>query len=765
MNAAPVVRGNTLAHQLWLPWRLIALNPMITALVFLVVNALFISIGAVVRWIANLITGPGLLLLILLSVVYGLRRVALILSYPGQLELVVRDGEANYARLTRRRLTMFIEATHELVAAVTETGHMANQRMQFLQAWQSFTFSMESVVMPLLQALQDVEREHHLGPNGAVILAVLREFAAFEMKSFSPACTDLKNCCFKEFEAKRQQLFGSGNELIPALHSKLGRVREILDYIDSPAGEARDVQWVVSQLFQSRAKKVEMVTNLDLMRADLAARFHGEQVWINGHANHQVDAMFIPAKTGFSTDKPVMLLCNPNGCLYEFHHLQMDWIRFYTHLNCHVMLFNYRGYGRTKGEPSANLHNLDALAIVNYLRDQRGLKQIGVHGESIGGIVATYLANHCKDISVLVADRTFASLPALAQRLVGGWAGRAVSLLTGWNTDNVTNYLGASCPKLLCSDPCDEIIMDGASLKSGVALRVELGDENCDLPQMDAAQGGPGVATRVPGKGKPRRYSESEIHPQLGAPLTEELVQRFSEAILSIGRRALRYTEQRDRGVHDDEMHISVTVEDDEQQSMLSGDAVGFPQELLAIVWMQLACLDGYCGQCLLQAAENGGHEKIRAWTASLLLWGGIVAAEKRGQRTLTPFERQGIRITPLTILQVQRTLRLQVDRHPAAKFDYDIGFLVSMVDYLVDALQQRWLVLDGTKAAGTEDTSVTRSTSSNAKIGELLALHCGHNHNFLESEREELVVFLHRAGFIKGSESPKSAQRSAVRT
>lgn len=444
-------------------------------------------------------------------------------------------------------------------------------------------------------------------------------------------------------------------------------------------------------------------------------------------------------------------------------------------------------------------------------------------------MVATYLASHSKDIDVLIADRTFANLPALAQRLVASWAGKAVNLLTRWETDNVSNYMRATCPKLLCSDPCDEIIHDGASLKSGVALRVELDELAFDIPSL-AAAGKNGRETKslcgdlqlllepwLPlslvtsalwtGSHHVRRISEADSRPQLGGPLTEEMARRFSEAILSIAKRAMLYTTKRDSGsqkknkMKSDNIdaarviteseeadtvasssHVSISVhsghqsqhdEDDddegvsgvdsERQSILSGEAVNFPEELLAVVWMQVACMDGYCGQTLLQAAESGGHDMIRAWVASLLVWGGRVTPSRRNLYSLDPFERQGIAIIPVTIAQVHSMLQDLAEHHPATKFDFDIGFLVFMVEFLFDSLERRWRVQDGARKQALADGEPVGKqqqqhprfeppriiSSDDPQLGYLLPLHCGHNKNFHEREKQALVAFLQHVGFL----------------
>ena len=51
----------------------------------------------------------------------------------------------------------------------------------------------------------------------------------------------------------------------------------------------------------------------------------------------------------------------------------------------------------------------DGEAVVGFLRETLGVEKIGVHGESLGGCIATYLAWKC-DLDFLFADRTFSSL-------------------------------------------------------------------------------------------------------------------------------------------------------------------------------------------------------------------------------------------------------------------------------------------------------------------------------------------------------------------
>lgn len=76
--------------------------------------------------------------------------------------------------------------------------------------------------------------------------------------------------------------------------------------------------------------------------------------------------MFIPA-SGFATfGNPTMLYCNPNACFFEFTVYQNEWLDYYVNNGINVILWNYWGYGKTKG--SVNPYKIwrDGVAVVKY---------------------------------------------------------------------------------------------------------------------------------------------------------------------------------------------------------------------------------------------------------------------------------------------------------------------------------------------------------------------------------------------------------------
>jgi hypothetical protein len=90
-------------------------------------------------------------------------------------------------------------------------------------------------------------------------------------------------------------------------------------------------------------------------------------------------------------------------------------------LNCHVFLFDYRGYGDNDGTPTEAALHADARACWNALTQNRQIPadRIVIYGESLGGGVAVRLASDlCRERTPpagLVLCGTFSSLVDAAQ--------------------------------------------------------------------------------------------------------------------------------------------------------------------------------------------------------------------------------------------------------------------------------------------------------------------------------------------------------------
>ena len=81
-------------------------------------------------------------------------------------------------------------------------------------------------------------------------------------------------------------------------------------------------------------------------------------------------------------------------------------------------------------KPSSESLKLDAAIVARHIVNVIGVDELIIHGESIGGmaaagaakaLTATSSSQHPNVSTILVCDRTFCNLEAVAQRLVGRW--------------------------------------------------------------------------------------------------------------------------------------------------------------------------------------------------------------------------------------------------------------------------------------------------------------------------------------------------------
>lgn len=79
--------------------------------------------------------------------------------------------------------------------------------------------------------------------------------------------------------------------------------------------------------------------------------------------------------------------------------------------NADLLVFNYRGYGRNKGNPSIEGIKTDALAAYEYLVNERKIQpeNIIIHGHSMGSFLATYAASK-REIAALVLESPITDL-------------------------------------------------------------------------------------------------------------------------------------------------------------------------------------------------------------------------------------------------------------------------------------------------------------------------------------------------------------------
>ncbi|MFH2100080.1 MAG: alpha/beta hydrolase, partial [Pseudomonadota bacterium] len=124
-------------------------------------------------------------------------------------------------------------------------------------------------------------------------------------------------------------------------------------------------------------------------------------------------------------------------------------------LGLSVFLFDYRGFGRSRGRPSEQGTYRDARGAWDLLTEKRGVApdRILVLGRSLGGAVAAHLATEVRPAG-LILDSAFTSIPALAQERYS-WVPE--NLLSSYRYDTLGSLSQVSCPVLVLHSPTDEV--------------------------------------------------------------------------------------------------------------------------------------------------------------------------------------------------------------------------------------------------------------------------------------------------------------------
>ncbi|XP_010878703.2 protein ABHD13 [Esox lucius] len=119
-----------------------------------------------------------------------------------------------------------------------------------------------------------------------------------------------------------------------------------------------------------------------------------------------------------STAPPTILYFHGNAG--NIGHRVPNALLMLVNLKANVVLVDYRGYGKSEGEPSEDGLYLDAQATLDYVMTRPDLDKTKVllFGRSLGGAVAVRLASanpHC--VAAIVVENTFLSIPHMAATL------------------------------------------------------------------------------------------------------------------------------------------------------------------------------------------------------------------------------------------------------------------------------------------------------------------------------------------------------------
>jgi len=148
-----------------------------------------------------------------------------------------------------------------------------------------------------------------------------------------------------------------------------------------------------------------------------------------------------------------------------FRLIPTDFIR---NLPASLIIFDYRGYGRSDGTPGENEIYEDARAAYDWLINGRGIKpeDIVIFGRSLGGAVAIELANRVA-CGGLIVESSFTSAKDMGKRI---YPFVPVSCLLKYRFDSIEKIDKINCPVLIAHSP-DEDTMSESILMILIILK------------------------------------------------------------------------------------------------------------------------------------------------------------------------------------------------------------------------------------------------------------------------------------------------------
>jgi len=174
-----------------------------------------------------------------------------------------------------------------------------------------------------------------------------------------------------------------------------------------------------------------------------------EDVYFRTDDGLSLNGWFVKA----DTNKGVVLFCHGNAGNIS-HRLESIFV--FKEMGFDVFIFDYRGYGRSRGWTTEKGVYADALAAYNYLVRVRSIPydRVVVFGRSLGGNVAIDLATRVK-AACLISESAFASIEDMARAIYGV---RPPRWVLSNHFDAQSKISKVKMPKLIIHSRDDELV-------------------------------------------------------------------------------------------------------------------------------------------------------------------------------------------------------------------------------------------------------------------------------------------------------------------
>lgn len=165
-------------------------------------------------------------------------------------------------------------------------------------------------------------------------------------------------------------------------------------------------------------------------------------------------------KWQFYVPKTILVFCPNSGNMGHFLPLVQV---IYQQMGYNVVIFSYRGYGKSSGTPSEKGIKIDCEAVADYLYGHEQIKDTSVivYGRSIGGAIGIYFSTLAKArylVKGIILENTFLSIPKLLPQVLPLLAPFSFLCTERWVTEDIINSISSSIPMLFLSGKQDELV-------------------------------------------------------------------------------------------------------------------------------------------------------------------------------------------------------------------------------------------------------------------------------------------------------------------
>lgn len=652
--------------------------------------------------LTDIFTLPGGILLLVSLVIYILRLLLRMAVFPGSIWLWRRSIEAHFCKEMSRQLYLKLKDI-ELSLLIIINKASEFEKRDFLSRGPDSPLHAKNLILTIIDTFMILKEETGLTQNQRGLLELLiqlqinlqESILVLPNKEFVPYW-DWVNEVKLENEWLDVQ-FEDFSENYSA-NSALSTSQEVLIHLHESYGDASAFKSVYRWLWDSTLGTIEQ------MRIEMETRFRFQQIWVESADKTRIDCIYLPNE---DATKPVVLLLNPNAGFFEFAYYQNDWIEFYMNRGLNIMMMNYRGYGRTQGAPTPDTLKVDGEAVVDYLINVKRATMIGIHGESLGGMLAVHLGR-VRPVSYLYADRTFSKLTDVAKYNFGNCANWYIKWVSRWETDCALDYLYTDCYKVIASDALDMMINDLGSLKTGVSVR------------LLETQGLHHYAGIRPASIDLEKYSHI---------LSPEQFASFHQSFVSLMRFIMTY----DRGEDDH------SITSNQQYFPIGKGLEGLDEELVSnLLYNLFNVLDNLdaAGKVLSTVySEKYCELSLKVWVISLDVWGSYYPLALKESPKEKAREKLGDAVDHL--------------RSICENESYSTNPLVIEIIRLAKQLQYSLsILLEELKASQIDDP--TLRTARMSRAGNLIPLSCGHTGTYNVNEKTLVEWHLEKSGLLE---------------